>query len=152
MNQKSSIKIYTIGYTKKSAEKFFDLIRNEDISTLIDVRLNNTSQLSAFAKKDDLEFFLHELCAVQYLHIPQLAPTQNILKAYKSKSITWEDYEKEYLKLLSTRDIDNIIQPDILNKSCFLCSEYKPDNCHRRLAVEYLVEYFKLDAEVKHLI
>ncbi|WP_245809572.1 DUF488 family protein [Desulfamplus magnetovallimortis] len=151
MNQKSSIKIYTIGYTKKLAKIFFNLIRNENISTLIDVRLNNTSQLSAFAKKDDLEFFLHELCAVKYLHIPQLAPTQDILKGYKSKSITWKGYQSKYLDLLSKRNIDEIINSEILDQSCFLCSEHEPDNCHRRLAVEYLVEYFDINAEIKHL-
>ena len=151
MNQKSSTIIHTIGYTKKSAEKFFNLIRKENIATLIDVRLNNTSQLSAFAKKDDLKFFLKELCAVQYYHIPQLAPTEDILKGYKKKNITWESYETLYLKLLSERNIDEIINPEILDKSCFLCSEDKPNNCHRRLAVEYLVQYFDISAEIKHL-
>lgn len=143
--------IYTIGYTKKSAEKFFNLIRNENITTLIDVRLNNTSQLSAFAKKDDLKFFLKELCAVQYYHIPQLAPTEDILKGYKTKTIAWESYETLYLKHLTERNIDEIITPEILDKSCFLCSEDKPDNCHRRLAVKYLTDYFDLDADIKHL-
>lgn len=120
MNQKNSITIYTIGYTRKSAEEFFNLIRKENISTIIDVRLNNTSQLSAFAKKDDLKFFLKELCAVKYLHIPQLAPTQDSLKGYKNKSITWETYEELYLMLLSKRNIDEIINAEILDKSCFL--------------------------------
>ncbi|BFL71289.1 hypothetical protein SKB0120_24540 (plasmid) [Moraxella osloensis] len=142
---------YTIGFTQKNAEKFFGLIRNEDIKLLIDVRLNNASQLAGFAKKDDLKFFLKELCNVDYYHCLDLAPTKDILDAYKKGNMSWEIYEDKFLNLMSQRQIEKSVSEQLLDKGCLLCSEHKPHFCHRRLVVEYLKEQANLDITVKHL-
>lgn len=143
--------IYTIGFTKKSAEEFFGFLRSEKIKTLIDVRLNNASQLSAFARKDDLAFFLKELCGIDYQHYIDLAPTKDILNAYKKKEITWEMYEDKFLNLMARRHIEKTLNPTILDEGCLLCSEHEPHLCHRRLVVEYLNEHSDLNLTVKHL-
>lgn len=143
--------VYTIGFTKKNAETFFGLIKKNKVKTLIDIRLNNSSQLAGFAKKDDLKFFLKELCSTQYIHIPELAPTQDILNAYKNGEISWENYENSYLKLLEQRKVENIITTELLDCSCFLCSEHKAQFCHRRLAVDYLNRKNGNSLIVKHL-
>ena len=128
--------IYTIGFTKKSAQTFFNFIKNEKISTLIDVRLNNVSQLAGFAKRDDLKFFLKEICETDYLHIPDLAPTKEILNAYKKHDRSWKWYEDEFLDLMVKRNVERIVQQDWVRDSCLLCSEHEPHYCHRRLVVE----------------
>jgi uncharacterized protein (DUF488 family) len=143
--------IYTIGFTKKNAEKFFALIKSANISTLIDVRLNNASQLAGFAKKDDLKYFLKELCNTAYIHAPDLSPTQEILKAYKKKEISWEKYKDEFLNLMAQRQVERIVKPEILKNGCLLCSEHKPDHCHRRLVAEYLSANIDFKLEIKHL-
>jgi len=143
--------IYTIGFTQKSAEKFFNFLKVSDIKTLIDVRLNNVSQLAGFAKKNDLEFFLRELCRAKYVHFPELAPTKDILNAYKKGDISWEIYEEKFLNLMAQRNIEKSIKPALLNHSCLLCSEHKPHFCHRRLVVEYLNKHSNLNLKVKHL-
>ncbi len=143
--------IYTIGFTKKNAETFFNFIKTSNISTLIDVRLNNVSQLAGFAKRDDLKFFLHELCNTEYVHIPELAPTKDILNAYKKGEMSWEKYEDKFLNLMSQRHIESMIKPDLLENGCLLCSEHEPHLCHRRLVVEYLNENSDMKLIVKHL-
>lgn len=143
--------IYTIGFTQKKAEQFFKLINSGNIDTLLDVRLNNVSQLSGFAKRDDLRFFLKELCSVEYIHVPDWAPTKEILNAYKKKEMSWELYEDKFLNLMARRNIEKDINPDIIENSCLLCSEHKPHLCHRRLVVEYLNETTNLELKVKHL-
>ena len=143
--------IYTIGFTKKNASKFFGFIKESGVKTLIDVRLNNVSQLAGFAKKDDLEFFLKEICCANYVHSPELAPTKDILNAYKKGEIPWEVYEDKYLNLMSRRNIERYVKPALLDHGCLLCSEHEPHFCHRRLVVEYLNEHSNLDLKVKHL-
>jgi uncharacterized protein (DUF488 family) len=133
-------KLYTIGFTKKSAEEFFETLKQNNVKNLIDVRLNNTSHLASFAKKDHLKYFLKEICEIKYFHYDFLAPTKKILKDYKNKKITWSNYEKEYLDLLQQRNAIEKVNPKILENSCLLCSELKADNCHRRLAAEYLAD------------
>lgn len=145
------MEIYTIGFTKKNAETFFDFLKSSSIKTLIDVRLNNISQLSGFAKRDDLKFFLKELCGTEYVHAPELAPTQDILNAYKKKEISWEAYEDKFLNLMGQRNIERMIDPVLLNNGCLLCSEHEPHFCHRRLVIEYLNKNSNLDLKVKHL-
>lgn len=145
------MKIYTIGFTQKNAKTFFGFLNTENISTLIDIRLNNISQLAGYAKKDDLNFFLKELCNINYVHVPELAPTKEILNAYKKGDISWEAYEDKFLNLMSKRHIERIIKPEILNNSCLLCSEHEPHFCHRRLVIEYLNDHSNLDLKVKHL-
>jgi uncharacterized protein (DUF488 family) len=143
--------ICTIGFSKKSLRTFIDLLRKGNVTRVVDIRLNNTSQLAGFAKKDDLKYVL-ELVGVDYIHDTDLAPTQDILKAYKKKEIAWSDYEKLYLDLIIKRKIERKIV-DIFGEQtpCFLCSEDKPHHCHRRLLAEYLKEFDK-NIYIKHLV
>ncbi|MBS4798018.1 MAG: DUF488 domain-containing protein [Haemophilus parainfluenzae] len=145
------MKINTIGFTQKSAENFFTLLRNSKTKLLIDVRINNVSQLAGFAKKNDLKFFLKELCNSDYQHIPELAPTDNLLKSYKKGELSWEKYEYEFLNLMAKRNVEKLVNANLLNNSCLLCSEHKPHFCHRRLIVEYLNNNSDFKLEVKHL-
>jgi uncharacterized protein (DUF488 family) len=145
------MKINTIGFTKKNAQTFFNFIKNEKVTTLIDVRLNNVSQLAGYAKRDDLKFFLKEICDTDYLHIPDLAPTKEILNGYKKGGMSWERYEDNFLNLMAQRNIERILKPTLLNDSCLLCSEHEPHFCHRRLVVEYLNEHTDQNYQVKHL-
>jgi uncharacterized protein (DUF488 family) len=144
-------KIFTIGFTEKSAEKFFSLIEENNIKRLIDVRLNNVSQLSAFAKKDDLKYFLRKILSCDYIHRPDLAPTEKILKNYKTKVINWEIYTDEYINLLNSRNIMSYLKEDEILNSVFLCSECQPKYCHRQLLVEYLHKQWD-NFEIIHLI
>lgn len=145
-------KIYTIGFTSKTAKSFFDLIKASRITVLIDTRLHNSSQLAGFAKKEDLTYFLKELCNVDYMHIPELAPTKEILKLYQNKVITWQHYEEQFLALMSKRNIEKYIEPEIIENNCLLCSEHQPHQCHRRLVAEYLKFHWKKDdLDIHHL-
>lgn len=143
--------VYTIGFTKKNAETFFKFMRSSNIRTLIDVRLNNVSQLAGFAKKDNLKFFLREICSAEYVHIPDFTPTKEILDPYKKGDMTWSSYEDKFLSLMAKRNIERSIKPELLDQGCLLCSEHEPHLCHRRLVVEYLNETSGLDLKIKHL-
>lgn len=143
--------VYTIGFTKKNAETFFGLLRKSGIKTLIDVRLNNVSQLAGFAKRDDLKFFLKELCRADYIHVPDLAPTEDMLKFFKKGELSWTDYEKKFLNLMNQRKAESLLTKKQLESSCFLCSEHDPDFCHRRLAVQYLKKKADKNINITHL-
>lgn len=145
------VNIYTIGFTQKSAESFFSLIRKNGILTVIDTRLNNTSQLSGFAKQNDLKFFLKEICGCEYIYIPDLCPTKEILKPYQNKEISWDQYQDKFLNLMSVRNIEKYITEKYLNGGCLLCSEHEPHYCHRRLVAEYLKQY-NSSVEINHLV
>ncbi len=145
------MEVFTIGFTKKNAEHFFNFLRVSEVKTLVDVRLNNVSQLSGFAKRDDLKFFLNELCGIEYVHSPELAPTKELLSAYKKGSMTWEKYEDKFLNLMAQRSIERTIKPSLLDHGCLLCSEHEPHLCHRKLVIQYLNEHSDLDLKVKHL-
>ncbi|MDO9350316.1 MAG: DUF488 domain-containing protein [Deltaproteobacteria bacterium] len=133
------MEIYTIGFAKKSAEAFFGALRKAGIKRLVDIRLNNTSQLAGFTKRDDLKFFLKELCNSEYIHEPLLAPTLEILNSYKKKKISWQEYEQRFLELMAERKIEEKIDRSLFNgPTVLLCSEPKADRCHRRLVLEYL--------------
>lgn len=133
------MEIYTIGFTQKTAEQFFGLIRANKIEQLIDIRLNNVSQLAGFAKKDDLCYFLRELCQAEYVHEPLLAPSEEILAAYRKSKGSWDEFEKGFLDLMMRRGVPKSIPPGLLQKrSVFLCSEHEPHHCHRRLVAELL--------------
>lgn len=144
------MRIFTIGFTKKSAQSFFETLLRSGAKRLVDVRLNNVSQLAGFAKKNDLEYFLDRLCSVDYLHLPILAPTKEMLDAYKKKHIDWKDYERRFIDLMEERQIEDRINPEILEDACLLCSEDKPHYCHRRLVAEYLKERWK-NVKIEHL-
>lgn len=132
------IELFTIGFTKKSAEQFFDTLLQSGIKRVIDTRLNNVSQLAGFTKRADLEYFLQKIGNIDYIHRLDLAPTKDILDNYKKNSGDWETYEKQFLELMKERQIEQTISPEILNGSCLLCSEPTPHYCHRRLVAEYL--------------
>jgi uncharacterized protein (DUF488 family) len=132
------MKIFTIGFTKKSAEAFFTRLKINGVTRLIDVRLNNVSQLAGFTKRDDLRYFLKEICSIDYVHMPILAPTQEILDEYKKSKGGWSVYERKFLDLMMSRRIEEQTPRDIMEGSCLLCSEETPVHCHRRLVAEYL--------------
>jgi len=134
------MKLFTIGFTKKSARQFFELLRSSGAKRVVDVRLNNVSQLAGFAKKDDLAYFAKEVCGMDYLHLPALAPTQEMLKHYKKQGGGWQDYERQFLDLMRQRRIEETISKEVIADGCLLCSEDKPHHCHRRLVAEYLKE------------
>ncbi len=144
------MKVFTIGFTKKPARRFFELLRGSGAKRVVDVRLNNVSQLAGFAKKDDLAFFLKEICGMEYVHLPALAPTQEILGEYKKHRGDWQTYEKQFLELMKQRRIEETIPRGVVEGGCLLCSEDKPHNCHRRLVAEYLKEHWG-DVDVSHL-
>jgi uncharacterized protein (DUF488 family) len=143
------MKIFTIGFTKKSAEQFFNRLKQPGLVRVVDARLNNTSQLAGFTKKNDLEFFLHEICKLGYVHLPELAPTQEILDAYKASG-EWSNYERQFLSLMAERRIEDQVDKSILDGGCLLCSEATPEHCHRRLVAEYLRRKWG-DVEIVHL-
>lgn len=143
--------INTIGFTKTSAEAFFETLKKNKIKTLIDTRINNNSQLAGFSKKEDLKYFLSEICNVEYIHKIELAPTKELLNCYKEKKITWQSYETEFISLIKKREIEKRIPIEILENSCLLCSEKEPHHCHRRLVAEYLKENLEIEIKIKHL-
>ncbi len=132
------MKVFTIGFTQKNARKFFSLLRDNNVKTVVDIRLNNTSQLAAFAKGDDLKFFLTEFCNIEYIHDTTFAPTDELLKDYKNKKVSWLDYEKEFDRIMGMRNIKSYIAKNYADKNsiCLLCSEALPNQCHRRLVAE----------------
>ena len=145
--------IYTAGFAEWTAEQFFRELKEKQISHLVDVRLNNVSQLAGFAKRKDLEFFLKVICGADYLHEPSLAPTSDLLKDYRSKKITWIEYEESFSALLAERKVESTLSRGILDGSpVFLCSEHKADFCHRRLALEYLAKHWGLNGLIVHLV
>jgi uncharacterized protein (DUF488 family) len=109
------MRIFTIGFTKKSAESFFSLLTNSGAKRMVDVRLNNISQLAGFAKKDDLKYFLRAICGMDYLHLPELAPTQQMLDAYKKEKGDWAAYEVQFLDLMRSREVEKSISKDVLS-------------------------------------
>ena len=144
------MKIFTIGFTKKTAEEFFETLRASGANRLVDVRLNNVSQLAGFAKKQDLAYFLRTICGMDYVHLPVLAPTQDILDEYKKHKSDWQIYERSFLGLMRERRIEHTVSRDVLADSCLLCSEDKPHHCHRRLVAEYLKEHWA-DVDIEHI-
>ena len=144
--------IYTIGFTGKTAREFFDLLRSSGVKLLVDTRLNNTSQLSGFSKKVDLQFFLTEICSIDYMEAKEMAPSENILKAYKEKEISWDAYAEKYLNLMAARNIERLLDKNAIVGSCLLCSEHLPHHCHRKLAADYLSSHWGETIEVRHLI
>lgn len=146
------MKVYTIGFTQKNARKFFNLLRENNVKTVVDIRLNNTSQLAAFAKGEDLKFFLTEFCDIDYIHDTNFAPTEQLLKDYKGKKVSWLDYEKEFYKIMENRNIRSYITKNYVDKDaiCLLCSEALPNQCHRRLVAEIFKETLE-KVQIVHL-
>jgi uncharacterized protein (DUF488 family) len=146
-----TIQVFTIGFTRKSAEEFFGKLHGAGVKRLVDIRLNNTSQLAGFAKKDDLRYFLKNLVDIEYVHLPELAPTQDILDAFKKEKGEWSAYESRFLQLMKERRVEETVPRDLLHLGCLLCSEETPEKCHRRLAAEYLQTRWG-NMEITHLV
>ena len=142
--------IFTIGFTKKTAEQFFTRLKQPGLLRLIDVRLNNVSQLAGFTKRDDLRFFARSICGIDYIHLPDLAPTKDILDEYKKYGGDWVSYERKFFNLMIERQIEKNVLPTAINGGCLLCSEATPEHCHRRLVAEYFRDQWH-DLEIKHL-
>jgi uncharacterized protein (DUF488 family) len=144
------MRIFTIGFTKKSAERFFTTLQRAGVDRLVDVRLNNVSQLAGFAKKADLNYFTRAICGIDYVHAPYLAPTKEMLDGYKKLKGDWATYERQFLGLMRERKIEGLAGADLTDGCCLLCSEERPHQCHRRLVAEYLKESWE-KVEIEHL-
>ena len=143
--------IFTIGFTKRSAESFFEALQRAQVKRLVDVRLNNVSQLAGFTKRDDLRYFVSKICAIEYVHRPDLAPTQEMLDAYKKDKGDWSTYERQFLELMKDRRIEETVPHELMDGACLLCSEDRPHHCHRRLVAEYLSGKWSA-VNVEHLV
>lgn len=145
------ITLYTVGFTKKSAEQFFNLLRDNQVKQLVDVRISNGSQLSGFAKGKDLEFFVKEICHIPYDHITDFAPTKELLDKWHKQKVTWQEYEDIYTAMLKDRDILRKYGIRQFDRACFLCSEATAENCHRRLLAEYMKNHSAEEVTIVHL-
>jgi uncharacterized protein (DUF488 family) len=145
------MKVFTIGFTKKSARDFFSKLRRPGLARLLDVRLNNVSQLAGFTKRDDLLFFCETVLSIGYLHLPDLAPTQALLDEYKKKHGSWPDYEAKFIALMAERKVEDTLAREVIDGGCLLCSEPTPENCHRRLVAEYLKSKWG-EVEIEHIV
>lgn len=145
------VNLFTIGFTQKSAEQFFETLLAAGVKRVIDTRLNNVSQLAGFAKQKDLKYFLHKLGGIEYIHILDLAPTKDVLDDYKKKRIDWSKYEEKFNRLITERRIEEKVTSSLLDGGCLLCSEAKPHHCHRRLVAEYLQRKLDVTITIRHL-
>lgn len=143
-------KIFTIGFTGKSASKFFELLENNGVTKIIDTRISNSSQLSGFAKGSDLRYFAKKISNISYEHHLEFAPTKELLGLYRSKKVTWDEYAVHYVNLIQSRNVTEQIKIEDYDNCCLLCSEHASDKCHRRLLAEYLQSRYS-DIEVIHL-
>jgi uncharacterized protein (DUF488 family) len=130
--------VYTVGFTRKHADQFFPLLQKANVRRVLDIRLNNTSQLAGFTKRTDLPYFLRAIANIEYVHVPQLAPTADILAAYKKSKGEWSVYEDQFLRLMAERHAEDSVSRELVDGGCLLCSEATPEHCHRRLVAEYL--------------
>ena len=146
-----SIAVTTIGFTQTTAESFFERLKAAGVKRVLDVRLHNSSQLAGFAKSNDLAYLLREVAGIEYAHEPMLAPTDEMLKAFKKERGDWGVYQGRFLELMSQRRIENRFSPALFEGSCLLCSEAAPHHCHRRLVCEYLNEKWGGTLKVTHL-
>ena len=149
-DNKRTVRIFTIGYIGKNARQFFSILKQAGITKVIDVRLYNTSQLAGFTKKQDIEYFLRVIVGADYIHLPIIAPTKQLLNNYKKGLISWQQYETQFKEIIAHRQIEKRIMPQDADMACFLCSEAKADDCHRRLVAEYLSEHWQ-NVSIHHL-
>lgn len=144
------MRLFTIGFTRKTARRFFGLLQDAKVRRILDVRLNNVSQLSGFAKREDLAFFAEAIGGMDYVHLPQLAPTQIMLDDWRKGHKHWPTYERQFLALLAERRVETTLSQEQLAEGCLLCSEAEPHHCHRRLVAEYLARHWG-DVAIGHL-
>ena len=145
-------KIFTIGSARRTAEDFFETLKENGVTKIVDVRLNNTSQLLGFAKYPDIKYFAREILHGKYFHDRKFAPSEKIFVRYKKNLIDWDEYEKEFADLMIYRDIDNYIADKYSGEEnyCLLCTEPTPEYCHRRLVAKKIKEVLG-DVEIVHL-
>lgn len=143
--------VATIGFTRTNAEHFFTRIREAGVKRVLDVRLHNSSQLAGFAKAEDLPFFLDRLCGAGYVHEPLLAPTEEIMTAFKKEKGPWDVFQRDFLGLMAERKIEQELRPELFEGACLLCSEDTPHHCHRRLVCDYLNGKWGGSLSVTHL-
>ncbi|MCX6698475.1 MAG: DUF488 domain-containing protein [Methanomicrobiales archaeon] len=134
------MKLFTIGFTKKDAKTFFGLLIKNNVKILIDIRLNNHSQLAGFSKGNDLDYFLKAIAGIDYFYFIQAAPEESLLKKWQKGEISWPEYEGAYKEMLVKRNVIGKIDAKILENGCLLCSEPTAEQCHRRLLGEYLMD------------
>lgn len=146
------ITLYTIGFTKKSAEHFFELLKKNHVQTLVDVRISNSSQLAGFAKGNDLIYFLKQIGNIGYRHVTDFAPTKELLIDYRAGKVNWAEYERVFADLMTKRLINQRYKVEDFDKCCFLCSEETPKQCHRRLLAEHLRLQDPENVNIVHLI
>ncbi|NML34414.1 DUF488 domain-containing protein [Paraburkholderia antibiotica] len=148
---KTPVQVASIGFTGKTAQKFFDSIKDAGVRTVLDIRLNNTSQLAGFAKKQDLPYFLEHLCGATYVEMPELAPEPDLFKRYQSKELSWENFRTEYFELIARRRVESNLDIALFESGCLLCSEHLPHHCHRMFALEYLNQHWNKRLSITHL-
>lgn len=148
---KKTVNVTTIGFTKTSARHFFDRLRLAKVRQVVDVRLHNTSQLAGFAKADDLAFFLREICGAGYRHEPLLAPSEALMTMYKKEKGEWQEFSRQFLQLMASRQVEQKLKPAVFDDSCLLCSEARPHHCHRQLVCDYLNGRWGGALKVTHL-
>lgn len=146
------ITLYTIGFTKKSAEQFFELLKTHQVRTLVDVRISNSSQLAGFAKGSDLIYFLKQIGNINYRHITDFAPTKELLSDFRAGKVDWPEYERIFTGLMDKRSINSRYHVADFDNCCFLCSEETPEHCHRRLLAEYLQKQDPKNVKIVHLV
>ena len=144
--------IYTIGFTQKTAKEFFNKIKDNKVNLLIDIRLNNVSQLAGFAKGKDLEYFLKEICDCEYAHDDIFAPTKELLDAYRAKKVSWNEYEKVFKRIMDERGVNERFKKLYMkyDNICLLCTEPTAEQCHRRLIAEHLKKNIE-NVEIIHI-
>ena len=161
-SKQGTVRIFTIGSNAKSAEQFFTSIMKAGVRHIIDVRLNNNGTLLGFTRQAHLPYLLWEIAQISYVHMPMLAPDDKTLGDWKlnakaktagKKRITWQEYERRFLHLLQRRKVETLVTPADLHESCLLCSEVKPDECHRKLVSEFLRDRWadRAKVEIIHL-
>ena len=144
------VRVFTIGYAGKNAQDFFTLLKQTGITKVVDVRLYNTSQLAGFTKKHDLEYFLQAIANADYVHLPIMAPTKQLLNDYKKGDVSWQQYESQFKSIITQRHIERHIELQEMDMSCFLCAEATADKCHRRLVAEYMLRIWP-NISIQHL-
>ncbi len=130
------MKLYTIGFSGKSAETFFELLENAGVKSIFDLRLSNRGQLAGFTKEDDLRYFLKRLMNIPYFHYPELAPDHDLMDDYHKKRVDWEGFKIRFEAIMESRGADEILKkiiPQAPQPICLLCSEAKANTCHRSL-------------------
>jgi uncharacterized protein (DUF488 family) len=134
------VRLFTIGFAETTAEQFFSLLKAASVKRVVDIRLNNTSQLAGFSKRDDLRYFLRKLAGIDYVHLDALAPTQPMLDSIKKHKGSWTDFERGFRALMVSRKVENVLTREVADPGCLLYSEKEPHHYHRRLVAEHIAK------------